>query len=111
LPFHHPPEVRKVLRFQDEILHNTETNQLARGRAAGFAHGQKASCRWQPVPVYKWCWVTFGKQSMVISRECRSFGPVRPNWREDECDAAGTMCRMQLLLDLSFVLLLAGPGV
>src|SRR5271157_1409288 len=31
-----------------------------------------ALARRQAVPVYKWCWVSFGEQSRVISRECRS---------------------------------------
>src|SRR5262245_66301858 len=28
----------------------------------------------QVIPVYKWCWVTLGEQSRVISRECRRAG-------------------------------------
>src|SRR5262249_1539762 len=35
--------------------------------------------RWQTVSVYKWCWVTFGEQSRVIYRECRS--GKSPIWR------------------------------
>ena len=69
------PEGRKVFGFQDEIPDNTRTTQVAGGaRAAGFAHGQIASCPLERVPVYKWCWVTLGKQSRVISRECRRAG-------------------------------------
>ena len=66
------PEGRKVFGLQDEIPDNTRTTQVAGGRAAGFAHGQKTLARWKRVPVYKWCWVTFGEQIGVISRECRS---------------------------------------
>src|SRR5690242_21930416 len=42
------------------------------GRPPDLPGGKMGLARWQAVPVYKWCWVTLAKQSMVTCRGCRS---------------------------------------
>ena len=52
------------------------TSRFLKRRMRSLAGWQSTlACR-QAVPVYKWCWVTPGEQSRVISRECRRSNPV-----------------------------------
>jgi hypothetical protein len=70
------PEARKVFSAWEGIRAPRKTNNrttageavrtcLARGQEQAFAGGKEHFTS-------PWCWVTFGEQSMVISRERRS---------------------------------------
>jgi hypothetical protein len=63
-----------VFGFQDEIRDNTRTNSESPGPGHPICPtGKKPLARWKLVPVYRWCWVTLGEQSRVISRLFRNF--------------------------------------
>ena len=63
------PEARKVLYSQRDVRSRTMPPPrpvFLKSWMPSLARWQKALARRQPVPVYKWCWVTFGEQSRVI---------------------------------------------
>src|SRR5262249_9594450 len=68
------PDARKLFRFHEGVPRTARkpTNSLLPGDKLppGFADWQRLLARWQSYLVDKWCWVTLGKQSRVISREC-----------------------------------------
>src|SRR6266571_5350179 len=83
------PQPRKLLSLRKEICLPMRTinhwgvarpgSRVICPRAKKDLPGGKGPVAWL------WCWVTFGEQSMVISRECRSahgFRTVR-KWREE----------------------------
>ena len=81
--FHHPRRsVRKVPIFYEEfraqvkpINRRDRGGGLATDLPAGkkpFLPGGKTATLWA------WCWVAFGEQTMVISRECRSTRSLSP---------------------------------
>ena len=108
MPFHHPSEARKVFRFRDQIRahHENQPTRQAGGQAAtGFARVQKRPLAGRnAIPVYKWCWVTFGEQSRFISRLFRSFDATHG---EGPVEAAGeygkTLARRRSKLALPYI--------
>ena len=70
------PQARKVLSLREDIwarVKTAKTGSVARrGLARILPVGKKVQPGGKGVLTWPWCWVTFGEQSMVISRERRS---------------------------------------
>src|ERR1017187_5389213 len=70
------PQARKVLSLREDIwarVKTAKTGSVARrGLARIFPVGKKVQPGGKGVLTWPWCWVTFGEQSLVISRERRS---------------------------------------
>src|SRR5712692_9203621 len=82
--FHHPRRsVRKVPIFYEEFRAQVKPINR-RDRGGGLATDLPAGKKpflpgGKTATLSAWCWVAFGEQTMVISRECRSqSGAVRP---------------------------------
>src|SRR6266481_1647757 len=77
--FHHPRRsVRKVPIFYEEFRAQVKPINR-RDRGGGLATDLPAGKKpflpgGKTATLSAWCWVTFGEQTMVISRECRSTG-------------------------------------
>ena len=72
------PQARKVLSLREDIwarVKTAKTGSVARrGLARILPVGKKVQPGGKGVLTWPWCWVTFGEQSMVISRERRRTG-------------------------------------
>jgi len=80
--FHHPRRsVRKVPIFYEEFRAQVKPINR-RDRGGGLATDLPAGKKpflpgGKTATLSAWCWVAFGEQTMVISRECRRRGKAR----------------------------------
>ena len=77
---HLTPAVSKI-RFTFMPASVTPQGPTNKAAQSDLPKGKTDFASRQPVPFYKWCWVTFGEQSRVISRECRS--PRGCGWKRN----------------------------